>query len=513
MVRLISQRQIYIKTVKLNSMPNFDMVEDIVKSKEKSKLMSFLLAILLGFVGFHNFYIGRWKKGFIQFFGFFLTLGAGIIITLPWAWVEGFLILIGKYSLTPPEVGNDEQNAQFVYSESEKKVNPILEYTITSLLLSMLLLTAIPTFGFSLLIAVIFYWVIGGFWNKITRIIIKTVIPIYATIFSSGEKFLIRFSEYSLPSTKTRKELYRSTRRLSVTALLVLLLIISLIAQSNISMVAEGNAPDAVICADGNVELDNSLCDEYDSSITQEFESCDADCVLMNTTTLKRIQGAYLDPYVLVVLLFAPFITVIVAPIIVLRFSSLSIVDKKTRSMSPIGQKANDLTNVGAGFGSLVLFLQTAWRISSADETATLSQQFEGIAAILILTAFLVIVFYPLVWLPMLKFTKSLESHVMLLDTTLVEKKGIEVHELTYDNNELRITPRDSITTIGQSGTNLSHREPSLEPEGQEKKSDSPSIDAKPDSMDEHGFEWVSYEGENYYRRIGERVDWEKYQN
>ena len=51
---------------------------------------------------------------------------------------------------------------------------------------------------------------------------------------------------------------------------------------------------------------------------------------------------------------------------LVLKYSSLSIVDKETRSMSPIGEKANDLTNIAAGFGSVVIFFQTAWKISSA---------------------------------------------------------------------------------------------------------------------------------------------------
>ena len=38
----------------------------------------------------------------------------------------------------------------------------------------------------------------------------------------------------------------------------------------------------------------------------------------------------------------------------------ISIVDKNTRSMSPIGEKASGYTNVIMGAGSVVLFFQTA---------------------------------------------------------------------------------------------------------------------------------------------------------
>ena len=88
-------------------------------------------------------------------------------------------------------------------------------------------------------------------------------------------------------------------------------------------------------------------------------------------------------------------------------------------------------------------------------------QSLQYIAFILFLTLFLVFFFYPLVWLPMLKFTKSFESHVRLLDDSLVSK-GIEIHNLTYENNELSqlgISQLTSVTTIMQLQTyrNLTH--------------------------------------------------------
>jgi TM2 domain-containing membrane protein YozV len=504
-------------------------------TKKKSRFLSFLLAIFLGPLGFHNFYLGRWKRGFIQFFLVILTFGAGLVITWPWAWMEGFLILIGKYSLSPPKIDEGAGDDVDTTHPQGKKVRPIVEYIITFLLLVSLWILFVPSFGFVLLIAALIYWFVGGIWNKLTKLFIKTLLPIYATVFSSGKKFLIRFSEYSLPTTKTRAELFRATRKLSLTAVFVLLFAISLIAQSNISLVAEGKAPNAVICMDGTIKLDKISCDEYDSTISQDFESCDSTCVLENTQVPERIIEVYTDPTVIVVLLFAPLLTVLVAPILVLKFSSLSIVDKKTRSMSPIGEKANDLTNVGAGFGSLVLFFQTAWRISSSGtESGDYLQMFAHISMIFFFTGFMVLMFYPLVWLPMLKFTKSLESHVMLLDNSLVEKKGIEIHELTYENNELRITPKGSVSTTKSEVPQMISTESTMQPQQMTSQVDDeasmtlsashvsqvlpvtssgPSIDMNPESTDQHGYEWIKHNHEDYYREIGLKEEWTKFQN
>ena len=233
---------------------------------------------------------------------------------------------------------------------------------------------------------------------------------------------------------------------------------------------------------------------------------------------VDRIGDSYTSE-IGVVLLFAPFITILIAPILVLRYSSLSIVDKKTRSMSPIGEKANDLTNVAAGFGSVVLFFQTAWRISSAAaRNGNITEGVVFVAMILIFTIILVLAFYPLIWLPMLKFTKSFESHVLLLDNSLVESKGIEVHQLTYENNELRIVP---VHQTGQQ--NLFHSEEPINNEVQSislEHVEAPlmrfmyfGLDAISNNRDEHGFEWIVHGGNNYYRKSGTTGQWMKYEN
>jgi TM2 domain-containing membrane protein YozV len=481
------------------------------EGKPKSKFLVFLIAIFLGPVGIHNFYIGRWKRGFIQFGLVFLTFGAGIVVTIPWAWIEAIGILVGKYSMEPKKREQIVQNQELHHSQ-KIEISARKEYLIAVLLLLPLLLISIPFSGIPILFAVLFYFLGGGLWNVVTRIFIKSVLPLYATIFSGGKKFLIRFSEYTIPPTQTLPELFRANRKLSVTAILVLFFLISLIAQSNLSMVTEGNIPDAVVCDDGTIDL-FGLCDDGSDGVV-----CDSDCVLDNTTALTRVGQAYGSWEIYALLFFAPFVTILAAPLLVLKMSSLSIVDKKTRSMSPIGEKATDLTNVAAGAGSFVLFFQTAWRISSAaSENGNRIEGFGIVAQILIFTCILVFAFYPFVWLPMLKFTKSFESHVLLLDNSLVESRGIEVHQLTYENNELRIAPvhqtgqqnlfnsEEPINNEVQSNS-LEHVETTLIDHG-------PPLDAISNNRDEHGFEWIVHEGNNYYRKSGTTGQWMKYEN
>ena len=477
--------------------------------KKKSKFLAFLLAILLGPLGFHNFYLGRWKRGFFQFGLAFLTLGAGLLITIPWAWMEGLLILVGKYSLGPKKLSTTDSDQGTINSKSIE-ASPTKEYFIAILLLSPLLILSIFFFGIPLLFAALFYWLVGGLWNKTTRIFIKSVLPVYATIFGGGKKFLIRFSEYTMPQTGTRPNLFKATRKLSITAIFVLFFLISLFAQSNLAIVTEGDIPSAVICDDGTFETDDFLCDDES---TGTF--CDSACVLTNMGVTERIMEAYVDERIILTLMFAPFITVLIAPILVLRYSSLSIVDKETRSMAPIGEKANDLTNVGAGFGSIVIFFQTAWKISSAAASdGDILQGLGYVVLILLVTLFIVLTFYPLIWLPMLKFTKAFESHVLLLDNSLVKKKGIEVHQLTYDNNELRITPvrapQETKPELDDPPVPISAASPPAEmnmaPSG-------PSIGTTSQSSDEHGFEWIHYNGKDYYRPIGQMIDWKEFQN
>lgn len=68
--------------------------------EQKSKLVAGLLAIFLGSLGIHNFYLGKTTRGVIQILvsliGGLITCGIATIGVSIWALVEGIMLLTGK---------------------------------------------------------------------------------------------------------------------------------------------------------------------------------------------------------------------------------------------------------------------------------------------------------------------------------------------------------------------------------------------------------------------------------
>lgn len=89
--------------------------------EKKSRLLTGLVALYLGSLGIHNFYLGNTQKAMIQLFvsigGYILgTIGSLVIVgaiffAAPvamgiWAFVEGIFILMGKEGYDVDAYGN-----------------------------------------------------------------------------------------------------------------------------------------------------------------------------------------------------------------------------------------------------------------------------------------------------------------------------------------------------------------------------------------------------------------------
>ena len=62
---------------------------------QKSKIVAFILALLFGALGMHNFYLGFYGKGISQLLLTVLTCGIGGIISGIWSLYEAVMILTG----------------------------------------------------------------------------------------------------------------------------------------------------------------------------------------------------------------------------------------------------------------------------------------------------------------------------------------------------------------------------------------------------------------------------------
>jgi TM2 domain-containing membrane protein YozV len=63
---------------------------------QKSKVVAGILAILIGTLGIHNFYLGYTGKAVAQLLITLLTCGYGSVITFVWGVIEGIMILTGS---------------------------------------------------------------------------------------------------------------------------------------------------------------------------------------------------------------------------------------------------------------------------------------------------------------------------------------------------------------------------------------------------------------------------------
>lgn len=74
-------------------------VQSAIRSP-KSRIIAGLLAVVLGVLGIHNFYLGRTGIGIWQLLlslvGGVVTCGVATLVVLIWAWIEAILIFAGS---------------------------------------------------------------------------------------------------------------------------------------------------------------------------------------------------------------------------------------------------------------------------------------------------------------------------------------------------------------------------------------------------------------------------------
>ena len=113
----------------------------------------------------------------------------------------------------------------------------------------------------------------------------------------------------------------------------------------------------------------------------------------------------------------------------------------------------------------------------------------------------------------MLKFTKSFESHVRLLDDSLVKSKGIEIHNLTYENNELRISPaRNQPFNLSNNNYAITNIQEPHTSQLETVSSAISDISAVAQITDEYGYEWITTaDGKDWHRTQGSNDDWTEF--
>jgi hypothetical protein len=220
----------------------------------------------------------------------------------------------------------------------------------------------------------------------------------------------------------------------------LLIFFISLIAQSNITTATTGEGIEAYRCPDGTVEVYASSCDLVDDP--DAYPVCTDGCV-DELSAQERVLQTFFSLETMYVFLFSPYITAIAAPLIVMKYSALAVVDKKKKSISPIGEKLTVVTNAAMGFGALVIFGKTLYSIT---EYAATDNNFDNTSLGLMKSTITILVgliylFYPAIWVANAKFAKFHPELVRELDRKITEKSGLKVHSLEHTSEGFTIFP------------------------------------------------------------------------
>jgi hypothetical protein len=315
--------------------------------------------------------------------------------------------------------------------EKSKKIRFLLFIVIPVSILSLI------TFGFWLVYLIFVYFTCGILYRLSHFFFSRIILPFYIRWQAKGDKFLIRFNDHELPDVTQRIQRRNHAGQMSKTAVLLLVFLLAIIAQTNIDTATTGKGIDAYRCPDGSVELYAKGCASLEDP--ELYPICTDGCS-SELAAVDKIQETFFSLNAVMLYVFAPFITAITAPLMVMRHSSLSIVNKKTKSITPIGAKLTDITNAAMGFGSLVIFAKTAYSIAQTAATADESAAFLMYMATGITIA-MIWLFYPTIWLASAKFAKVHPKLVRDLDARVTLKSGLKTHYLESTDGGLTISP------------------------------------------------------------------------
>ena len=279
----------------------------------------------------------------------------------------------------------------------------------------------------------ILYWLTHLFFSRL-------IFPFYIKWLTRGDKFLIRFDEQKLPDVTQRRQRWNHAGQMSKTSVFLLIFFIALFAQSNITTATTGEGIEAYRCPDGTVEVYASNCDLVDDP--DAYPVCTDGCVDELSARDKVLQ-TFFSLEVLLICMLSPYLTAIAAPLIVMKYSALAVVDKKKKSISPIGEKLSVITNAAMGFGAVVVFAKTLYGIT--QYTAT-NQNFDNtslgmIKSTLTMLVVMIWLFYPAIWMANAKFAKFHPGLVRDLDRKITVKSDLKVHSLEHTSEGFTIFP------------------------------------------------------------------------
>jgi len=277
--------------------------------------------------------------------------------------------------------------------------------------------------------------IIGFIISLLARIFLRisfVFLPMYIKRQSSKGRFLIRFrnpdSQVEL-SLKQRARVAFSHAWLPFTMSVFILTMA--ITVRGFEDVASGEGLEFYKCGDGQEILFDYVndgignCDDG----SDESDPNPSPCYYPECTgdPLDIVGEKVFDDEWMVYWMISPLLAFITAPMLILRESTIAVVDKENRSIIPIGASAYRTLNTVLGFGSFVLLFDTCWSVASVASDSVGDRM--GILFFMAFLMFiLLLMLFHILWAYSFFHVKTHVRSLALFEERITQSKEIEIH-------------------------------------------------------------------------------------
>ena len=184
----------------------------------------------------------------------------------------------------------------------------------------------------------------GLYWRLSARFFLWMIGPIYARIISRGQKYLVRFSNRNIQGPETRKERWAIAGKRANGSLILLFFMICVLALPNAEMAATGKGMETYESEDGEIIIFSSVnngrenCADGSDEGLSDPAPCPGD-VCVDSPSSRVLEAFFGNNYWAFIIMTAPLITCVMAPLYALQDSMVFVVDRKSNSINPIGKK------------------------------------------------------------------------------------------------------------------------------------------------------------------------------
>lgn len=263
------------------------------------------------------------------------------------------------------------------------------------------------------------------------------LIPFYVRRQSSKGHFLIRFRNPVTDETMTRKRKARIALSHAWVPFAFCVFISSMaITLQGFEGVATGEGLEFYRCADGEEILFADVGSEYGCEDGSDMADpnptpCFApDCIGHPVDRVLEIVFSY---ELLGVVLLSPFAAFLTAPLLIVKESTIAVVDKENRSITPIGANAYRMLNAVFGFGAVIILLETSWSVADAA-AGTMGDKIGVAFTVLIMVVILMLIIFHVLWVYSYLYANTHIKFLSIFEDRVTNSEHIVLH--TFDELE-----------------------------------------------------------------------------